>query len=143
MIFSTILALTLWGSANAATLGRRFSNGDFATGETDPNVSSGCTYWANSIKSTDTCAALESYYGITIAQLVSWVSKQEESTDEPQNLIPQAILFRFPLPPMDVPEPGLICKGISLVMDTVISWRIQIQKFARSMPTDCALILYI
>ncbi|KAH2160340.1 hypothetical protein KXW37_010006 [Aspergillus fumigatus] len=72
MIFSTILALTLWGSANAATLGRRFSNGDFATGETDPNVSSGCTYWANSIKSTDTCAALESYYGITIAQLVSW-----------------------------------------------------------------------
>lgn len=79
MIFSTILALTLWGSANAATLGRRFSNGDFATGETDPNVSSGCTYWANSIKSTDTCAALESYYGITIAQLVSWVSKQEES----------------------------------------------------------------
>ncbi|KAF7159652.1 hypothetical protein CNMCM5623_005032 [Aspergillus felis] len=72
MIFSKFLALTLWGSANAATLGRRFSNGDSATGETDPNVSSGCTYWANSIQSTDTCAALESYFGITIAQLVSW-----------------------------------------------------------------------
>ncbi|KAJ5988345.1 hypothetical protein N7481_003555 [Penicillium waksmanii] len=41
-------------------------------GETDPNVSTGCTYWANSILSTDTCAALESFYGMNVAQLVSW-----------------------------------------------------------------------
>ncbi|THC88290.1 hypothetical protein EYZ11_012262 [Aspergillus tanneri] len=76
MIFSQVLSLALLGSVNAATLGKRFSSGGFATGEKDPNVSSGCTCWANSIKLTDTCAALESYYGITIAQLVSWVSRK-------------------------------------------------------------------
>ncbi|OGM41739.1 LysM domain protein [Aspergillus bombycis] len=72
MILAQILGLSLFGSVNAATLGKRFSSAGFATGETDPNVNRGCTYWANSIKSTDTCAALERYYGITTAQLVSW-----------------------------------------------------------------------
>ncbi|PLB44330.1 hypothetical protein P170DRAFT_503006 [Aspergillus steynii IBT 23096] len=72
MFLSVALTLLLLGSANAATIGLQFTNGDSATGETDPNVSSGCTYWANSIESTDTCAALENYYGITTAQLVSW-----------------------------------------------------------------------
>ncbi|KAJ5135357.1 uncharacterized protein N7515_004635 [Penicillium bovifimosum] len=72
MILSRAFTLALLGLANAATLRKRFSNGDFATGDTDPNVTSGCTYWANSISSTDTCTALESFYGITTAQLVSW-----------------------------------------------------------------------
>ncbi|KAL5365890.1 hypothetical protein BJX96DRAFT_159953 [Aspergillus floccosus] len=72
MILSRSFTLALLGLANAATLRKRFSNGDFATGDTDPNVTSGCTYWANSISSTDTCTALESFYGITTAQLVSW-----------------------------------------------------------------------
>ncbi|KAB8238387.1 uncharacterized protein BDW43DRAFT_296660 [Aspergillus alliaceus] len=69
MIFAHILGLSLLGSVNAATLGKRFSSADFAIGETDPHVSSECTYWANSIKSTDTCAALERYYGISNAHL--------------------------------------------------------------------------
>ncbi|KAF5861958.1 hypothetical protein ETB97_012281 [Aspergillus alliaceus] len=72
MIFAHILGLSLLGSVNAATLGKRFSSANFAIGETDPHVSSECTYWANSIKSTDTCAALERYYGISNAHLVSW-----------------------------------------------------------------------
>ncbi|KAH1765798.1 hypothetical protein KXX41_003141 [Aspergillus fumigatus] len=62
----------LLGVANAATLAKRWSNGDVATGTTDPNVASGCTYWANSIASSDTCESLNAYFGITIAQLVSW-----------------------------------------------------------------------
>ncbi|RAL14683.1 putative LysM domain protein [Aspergillus homomorphus CBS 101889] len=64
--------LAILGLTDAAAIGKRFTNGDFATGESDPNVTSACTYWANSIKSTDTCAALENYYGITVAQLASW-----------------------------------------------------------------------
>lgn len=55
---------------NASSVAKRFSNGDFATGETGPNVSAACTYWANSILPTDTCTDLQSFYGITIAQLL-------------------------------------------------------------------------
>ncbi|RDW63078.1 putative LysM domain protein [Aspergillus mulundensis] len=76
MLYSTPqrLGLALLGLelSTATPLSKRFSNGDFATGETDPDVSTACTYWANSISSSDTCADLESYYGLTIAQLVSW-----------------------------------------------------------------------
>ncbi|KAK1140706.1 hypothetical protein N8T08_009907 [Aspergillus melleus] len=72
MVSSLALILALLGSANAATTELQFANRDSATGQTDPDVSSGCTYWANSIESTDTCAALEDYFGITTAQLVSW-----------------------------------------------------------------------
>ncbi|KAI9043451.1 uncharacterized protein KD926_003602 [Aspergillus affinis] len=72
MVSSLALILALLGSANAATIELQFANGDSATGKTDPDVNSGCTYWANSIESTDTCAALEDYFGITTAQLVSW-----------------------------------------------------------------------
>ncbi|KAH1500856.1 hypothetical protein KXX52_008874, partial [Aspergillus fumigatus] len=73
MLVSVILTpALLLGVANAATLAKRWSNGDVATGTTDPNVASGCTYWANSIASSDTCESLNAYFGITIAQLVSW-----------------------------------------------------------------------
>ncbi|RAK97321.1 uncharacterized protein BO80DRAFT_482371 [Aspergillus ibericus CBS 121593] len=72
MILTSFLALAILGLVNGLALQRRFDNGDFPTGETDPNVTSACTYWANSIESTDTCAGLESYYGITVAQLASW-----------------------------------------------------------------------
>ncbi|KAJ5097343.1 hypothetical protein N7456_008064 [Penicillium angulare] len=70
-MYKKLLALALLGSQFAAAL-ELFENGDSATGTKDPNVSSRYTYWANSILSTDTCADLESYYGITVAQLVSW-----------------------------------------------------------------------
>ncbi|KAH1372039.1 hypothetical protein KXV41_005597, partial [Aspergillus fumigatus] len=76
MLVSVILTpALLLGVANAATLAKRWSNGDVATGTTDPNVASGCTYWANSIASSDTCESLNAYFGITIAQLVSWSSE--------------------------------------------------------------------
>ncbi|GIC89055.1 putative LysM domain protein [Aspergillus udagawae] len=74
MLLSVILTpALLLGVANAATLGKRWSKGEAATGTTDPNVASGCTYWANSVTSSDTCASLNAYFGITTAQLVSWV----------------------------------------------------------------------
>ncbi|CAG8904008.1 unnamed protein product [Penicillium egyptiacum] len=48
-------------------------------------MSAGCTYWANSILSTDTCAALESFYGITVAQLVSWDPAVKPTTTKATN----------------------------------------------------------
>ncbi|OJJ77959.1 hypothetical protein ASPBRDRAFT_167297 [Aspergillus brasiliensis CBS 101740] len=72
MISISFLTLALFASAYGLAIDKRFNNGDFPTGDTDPNVASGCTYWANSISSTDTCADLESYYGITASQLASW-----------------------------------------------------------------------
>ncbi|KAI9044908.1 LysM peptidoglycan-binding domain-containing protein [Aspergillus affinis] len=39
---------------------------------TDPNVASGCSYWANTATDYDTCASLTDYFGLTIADLVSW-----------------------------------------------------------------------
>jgi hypothetical protein len=74
MRYHHVLPFALLGTAHAVSIEKRFSNGDFATGDMDPNVSSGCTYWANSITASDTCAVLESYLGITVAQLTSWVS---------------------------------------------------------------------
>lgn len=75
MLLSRIVTSGLLiGVANAAEIARRWANSHNATGTTDPNVSTGCTYWANTITSSDTCASLESYFGVTIAQLVSWVS---------------------------------------------------------------------
>ncbi|EHA19725.1 hypothetical protein ASPNIDRAFT_179830 [Aspergillus niger ATCC 1015] len=72
MVSSLFLTLATFASAYALAVNKRFDNGDFPTGDTDPNVTSACTYWANSISSTDTCADLESYYGITSTQLTSW-----------------------------------------------------------------------
>jgi hypothetical protein len=63
MVCSKALGFAILDLANAATLPKRFSNGDFATGETDLDVSTGCTYWANSISSSDTCAKL--YVNVT------------------------------------------------------------------------------
>ncbi|THC91912.1 hypothetical protein EYZ11_008622 [Aspergillus tanneri] len=39
----------LLGVVNAAAIEKRWTNGGSSTGTTDPNVSSSCTYWANSI----------------------------------------------------------------------------------------------
>ncbi|GKZ65102.1 hypothetical protein AnigIFM50267_007266 [Aspergillus niger] len=72
MVSSLFLTLATFASVYALAVNKRFDNGDFPTGDTDPNVTSACTYWANSISSTDTCADLESYYGITSTQLTSW-----------------------------------------------------------------------
>lgn len=74
MIIKSFLTLAIFASASGLAINKRFDNGDFPTDDTDPNVTSACTYWANSISSTDTCADLESYYGITYTQLTSWVT---------------------------------------------------------------------
>jgi hypothetical protein len=71
MLLSVILTPALrLGVAIAAILRKGWSNGEVATGTTDPNVASGCMYWANSVTSSDTCASLNAYFGMTIAQLV-------------------------------------------------------------------------
>ncbi|RJE24636.1 LysM domain protein [Aspergillus sclerotialis] len=71
MVSSILLQGLLCGLASSAVI-KRWSNGGSATGPTDPDVASGCTYWANDIANGDTCDSLESYFGITIDQLVSW-----------------------------------------------------------------------
>ncbi|KAL4883886.1 hypothetical protein BJY04DRAFT_226219 [Aspergillus karnatakaensis] len=60
------------GLAASASIRKRWTNGSSATGPTDPDVVSSCTYWANDIASHDTCAALQDYFGITTQQLASW-----------------------------------------------------------------------
>ncbi|RAK90215.1 LysM domain protein [Aspergillus costaricaensis CBS 115574] len=72
MISTPFFTLAIFASVHGFAINKRFDNGDFPTGNTDPNVASACTYWANSIASTDTCADLESYYGITATQLTFW-----------------------------------------------------------------------
>ncbi|OKP00965.1 hypothetical protein PENSUB_7546 [Penicillium subrubescens] len=71
MVPSLLLHAFLAVLANAGVM-KRWSNSSFATGNTDPNVTTACTYWANSIASEDTCASLSSYFGITQGQLISW-----------------------------------------------------------------------
>ncbi|KAL6234218.1 hypothetical protein BDW75DRAFT_241322 [Aspergillus navahoensis] len=79
MVSSLLLHAFLAVLANAGVI-KRWSKGNFATGDTDPKVTTACTYWANSIALGDTCASLESYLGITQAQLISW-SPSLSSTD--------------------------------------------------------------
>ncbi|KAJ6084471.1 LysM domain protein [Penicillium sp. IBT 16267x] len=67
----SLLQILLAGLVSSAAV-KRWANGGTATGPTDPNVAAGCDYWANNIASGDTCASLESYFGLTVAQLVSW-----------------------------------------------------------------------
>lgn len=43
---------------------KRFSSGDFVTGDTGPHMSSGCIYWANSIAASDNCAKEDCYMHI-------------------------------------------------------------------------------
>ncbi|KAL4734491.1 hypothetical protein BDV11DRAFT_212743 [Aspergillus similis] len=57
---------------SSAVLQKRWLNGNSATGTTDPDVTSDCKYWANDIDSDDTCAEIESYFGITITDLKAW-----------------------------------------------------------------------
>jgi hypothetical protein len=68
------LAFAVLASSSATILSKRWTNGDSPTGDTDPGVTTGCSYWANSIAEGDTCADLLQYFGITTAQLVAWVS---------------------------------------------------------------------
>lgn len=72
MLVSIIAQGLFLGLASTAVI-RRWSNGGSASGTTDPDVASGCTYWANDIASGDTCDSLQTYFGITVEQLVSWV----------------------------------------------------------------------
>ncbi|RAH55275.1 hypothetical protein BO85DRAFT_461432 [Aspergillus piperis CBS 112811] len=72
MISTLCFTLAIFASVHGFAINKRFDNGDFPTGNTDPNVASACIYWAKSIGSTDTCADLESYYGITATQLTFW-----------------------------------------------------------------------
>ncbi|EAW14094.1 putative LysM domain protein [Aspergillus clavatus NRRL 1] len=73
MILTPLLLTSLiTGTARASAIQKRFTNGDSPTGTTDPNVVKDCSYWANSITSSDTCVNLENYFGITTAQLTFW-----------------------------------------------------------------------
>jgi hypothetical protein len=69
-IYSFLLSTALASSSGQGG----WKNGPEATGETDPNVTKNCDFWANDVKSTDTCKMVEDYFGITLKQLVAWVS---------------------------------------------------------------------
>lgn len=72
---NTFLYSCILGTAIASSSGLGgWKNGPKATGETDPNVTKNCDFWANDVKSTDTCKMVEDYFGITLKQLVAWVS---------------------------------------------------------------------
>ncbi|KAJ6068825.1 hypothetical protein N7499_010712 [Penicillium canescens] len=49
-----------------------WKNGSEATGEVDPNVTTGCGYWANNVQNEDTCEMIEDSFGITQAQFEYW-----------------------------------------------------------------------
>jgi hypothetical protein len=78
-IFVTSLLL---GVASASGIQKRWTNGDAATGTTDSKVTEDCTYWANNIETSDTCESVETYFGITQAQLIAWVSR-DNFEDQP------------------------------------------------------------
>ncbi|KAJ5893483.1 LysM domain protein [Penicillium taxi] len=73
MLLPTIIASCLLFQDTVSQVNqKRWSNGDSASDYTDPDVTSDCEYWVNDISSTDTCAELETYFGITIAELHAW-----------------------------------------------------------------------
>ncbi|KAL4961050.1 putative LysM domain protein [Aspergillus stella-maris] len=76
------LAFAVLASSSATILSKRWTNGDSPTGDTDPGVTTGCSYWANSIAEGDTCADLLQYFGITTAQLVAWNPSLSQSDCE-------------------------------------------------------------
>ncbi|KAJ5404288.1 hypothetical protein N7509_004159 [Penicillium cosmopolitanum] len=57
---------------SSAQVQRRWTNADSATGKTGDLVIEGCEYWINDISKDDTCEAIESYFGITEQQFLSW-----------------------------------------------------------------------
>jgi hypothetical protein len=69
IFYSFLLGTTFASTSNQGG----WKNGAKATGETDPNVTKNCEFWANDVKSTDTCKMVEDYFGITLKQLVAWV----------------------------------------------------------------------
>ncbi|KAL2802202.1 hypothetical protein BJX63DRAFT_426247 [Aspergillus granulosus] len=71
MVSSILLQCFLFSIASSSAV-KRWTNGDSPTGPTDPNVSPGCTYWANDISPGDSCASILSYFGISTTQFVSW-----------------------------------------------------------------------
>lgn len=70
LVYAT-LALLGVGAAKAQQ--EHWTNGASATGTTDPNVANDCTYWANNIASDATCEGIETYFGISHAELTTWV----------------------------------------------------------------------
>ncbi|KAJ5084905.1 hypothetical protein NUU61_009484 [Penicillium alfredii] len=67
MKFSTLFFAAFLGEAVSA-----WKTGHKATGETDPNVTQNCSFWANDIASGDTCKALEKYFDLDFKQLHEW-----------------------------------------------------------------------
>lgn len=67
------LGSLLFGKVFSLPNGGGWVDGTTATGTTDPEVTDDCDFWANDVKSNDTCSALESYFDITMKQLKAWV----------------------------------------------------------------------
>lgn len=72
MVSSIVLQCLLFSLVRAAAV-KRWTNGDSPAGPTDPDVVSGCAYWANDISPGDTCSGIQGYFGISMSQFVSWV----------------------------------------------------------------------
>ncbi|KAJ5190317.1 uncharacterized protein N7498_009302 [Penicillium cinerascens] len=67
-------SLLLFGAVTAVCAGQGgWKNGPTATGQTDPNVTTDCDYWANNIQLGDTCETVAEFFGISEAQFEKWV----------------------------------------------------------------------
>lgn len=70
---SVVLPALCLSASATATLQRKWTNGDTATGTTVGSVIEGCEYWINDLDTGDSCKSIEAYFGITEKQFLSWV----------------------------------------------------------------------
>ena len=70
---SVVLPALCLSASATATLQRKWTNGDTATGTTGGSVIEGCEYWINDLDTGDSCKSIEAYFGITEKQFLSWV----------------------------------------------------------------------
>ncbi|EAU30720.1 predicted protein [Aspergillus terreus NIH2624] len=71
---SVLLTAMLMGAVSSVQAEGGWTTGRNATGTTDPNVTSNCTYWANDISSSATCEQVQEHFDIDFNHLHAWVS---------------------------------------------------------------------
>lgn len=77
MVRPSIVLPALYLSASVtATLQHKWTNGNTATGTTGGSVIEGCEYWINDLGTDASCESIETYFGITEKQFLSWVCEE-------------------------------------------------------------------
>ncbi|KAJ6071011.1 hypothetical protein N7467_012330 [Penicillium canescens] len=83
MKFSLLANLLLLGAATATNNAGQggWKNGPTASGETDPNLTTGCDYYVNNVQQGDTCEMVEDYFDITGEQFENWNPELKTSSE--------------------------------------------------------------